>query len=132
MKERNEYIETGGLYFESSTHEWFNDKGSTEYAHRNSAVGNDALPNLMCFVVRNKETGEYDRVIMDMKEQAVIYNSKSLEDIGFKIDQYKIQKRYADVEQENPKPETFADIIENQPDKDKSVDPFDWRKFERE
>ena len=94
MKERNQYLENDGLYFESDTHEWFNDNSSTNYARTNSNAGNDALPEIMCFVVRNKETGEYDRVIMHMKNQQLIYDTKSLETLGYKIDQWKVMKRY--------------------------------------
>jgi hypothetical protein len=32
MIERNKFLEIDGLFWESKTHEWFNDKGSTSYA----------------------------------------------------------------------------------------------------
>ena len=35
---------------------------------------------------RNKETGEYDRVMMDSKKEQVIFDTKSLEDLAFEID----------------------------------------------
>ena len=59
---RNEFLEMDGLFWESETHEWFNDKISTQHARKNSVLWGsgeqkDAL-NVMCFVVRNKETGE--------------------------------------------------------------------------
>ena len=87
-----------GLFWESETHEWFNDKISTQYARKNSVLWGsgeqkDAL-NVMCFVVRNKETGEYDRVMMDKEKNEVIFETKSLEDMGYEIDRMKVQKRF--------------------------------------
>lgn len=38
-EERNEFIETDGLYFESETHEWFHDKSSTRYARKKVCCG---------------------------------------------------------------------------------------------
>lgn len=95
---RNEFLETDGLFFESETHEWFNDKISTDYARKKSVLWgsgeqDDAL-NVMCFVVRNKETGEYDRVMMDVPSNAVIYSTKVLEEMGFEIDKMKVQRRF--------------------------------------
>jgi hypothetical protein len=52
------------------------------------------LKNIFCFIVRNKETGEYDRVVMDSETNEIIYNSKSVEDIGGFIDKLKISKRF--------------------------------------
>ena len=62
-KDRNEFLESDELFWESETHEWFHDKISTQHARKNSILWGsgeqkDAL-NVMCFVVRNKETGEY-------------------------------------------------------------------------
>ena len=87
-----------GLFWESETHEWFHDKISTQYARKNSVLWGsgeqkDAL-NVMCFVVRNKETGEYDRVMMDKEKNEVIFETKSLEDMGYEIDRMKVQKRF--------------------------------------
>jgi len=98
MLERNEYLEMDGLYWESETHEWFHDKTSTNYAQKNSVLWssgerNDALP-MMCFIVREKETGEYDRVMMDKTTNEIVYTTKSLEDMGFEIDKLKIIKRF--------------------------------------
>jgi hypothetical protein len=45
-------------------------------------------------VVRNKETGEYDRVMVDAKTSQPIYDTKSLEDLSYKIDQMKVTKRF--------------------------------------
>ena len=92
MKDRNEFLEMGGLFYDSDTHEWFHDKVATNHAHNDTH--NDALPNIICFVIRNKETGEYDRAIMDIPSNEVMYSSKSLEEIAFFIDQLKIQKRF--------------------------------------
>lgn len=94
MNERNEFLESDGLYWESDTHEWFHDKINTQYARTDNGLFNDALPNIYCFVVRNKESNEYDRVVMDSKSNEVIYSSKSIEDIGAFIDKLKISKRF--------------------------------------
>lgn len=98
MENRNEFLEMDGLFWESETHEWFHDKTSTQYARKNSVLWGsgeqkDAL-NVMCFVVRNKETGEYDRVMMDKEKNEVIFETKSLEDMGYEIDRMKVQKRF--------------------------------------
>jgi hypothetical protein len=100
--ERNEFLESDGLFWESDTHEWFNDKISTRYARKNSVLWGsgeqeDSL-DVMCFVVRNKDTGDYDRVIMDKPTNEVIYSTKSLEDLGFYIDKLKVIKRLKDDE----------------------------------
>ena len=98
MSERNEFLEMDGLYWESETHEWFHDKTSTQYARKKSILWesgeqNDAL-NVMCFVVRNKENGEYDRVMMDKDKEEVIFDTKSLETMGYEIDRMKVLKRF--------------------------------------
>lgn len=94
MQERNEFLEMDGLYWESDTHEWFYDKTSTNYAQTDNGLNKDALKNIFCFVTRNKETGEYDRVMMDKNTNSVICDTKSLEDMGFEIDKLKVQKRF--------------------------------------
>jgi hypothetical protein len=94
MQERNEFLEMDGLYWESDTHEWFHDKTSTNYAQTDNGLNKDALKNIFCFVTRNKETGEYDRVMMDKNTNSVIYDTKLLEDMGFEIDKLKVQKRF--------------------------------------
>lgn len=96
--ERNEFLESDGLYWESDTHEWFHDKISTEYARKKSVLWgsgeqDDAL-NVLCLVTRNKETGEYDRVMMDVESNEIIYDTKSLEDMSVKIDKMKVAKRF--------------------------------------
>ena len=80
--ERNKSLERDGLYWESETHEWFHDKISTRYAVDRSVLWgsgeqNDSL-NVACFVVRNKETGEYDRVMLDTVKNEIIFDTKSL------------------------------------------------------
>lgn len=95
---RNQFLESDGLFWESETHEWFNDKISTQHAQKNSILWGsgeqkDGL-QLVCFVVRNKETGEYDRVVMDKRTNEIIYETKSLEDLAFFIDRLKISKRF--------------------------------------
>ena len=94
MDERNEYLESDGLYWESETHEWFHDKSSTTYARTDNGLSKDALPNIVCFVTRQKDNGKYDRVIMDSTTNEIIFDSKSLEDIAFQIDKLKIIKRF--------------------------------------
>lgn len=91
---RNEFLEIDGLYFESETHEWFHDKISTQYAQSDNGLNKDALKNIFCFVTRNKETGEYDRVMMDSKTNEVIFDTKELEIMGFEIDRLKVMKRF--------------------------------------
>jgi len=91
---RNEFLEMDGLYFESETHEWFHDKTSTQYAQSDNGLNKDALKNIFCFVTRNKETGEYDRVMMDSKTNEVIFATKELEVMGFEIDKLKVMKRF--------------------------------------
>ena len=96
--ERNIFLEKDGLFYQNETHEWFNDKASTNYARNKSVVRgagtqNDAL-NVFCFVVRDKETGKYDRVIVDGKSNEIIFATKSLEVLGSHIDMMKVQKRF--------------------------------------
>ena len=98
MSERNEFLEMDGLYWESETHEWFHDKTSTQYARKKSILWgsgeqNDAL-NVICFVVRDKESGEYNRVMMDKDKEEVIFDTKSLEAMGYEIDRMKVIKRF--------------------------------------
>lgn len=90
---RNSIIERDGLYWESDTHEWFNDKSTTHYAQKENLQG-ISLPNIIAFVIRDKSTGEYDRVLFDKKRQNIIYDTKSLEDIGVEIDKIKILKQF--------------------------------------
>jgi hypothetical protein len=94
MEERNQYLEHDGLYFESDTHEWFLDKSSSQYAQTDNGLNTDALKNIVCFVVRNKSNGEYERVVMDKVANEVIYATGSLDDIGAFIDKLKIMKRF--------------------------------------
>ena len=93
MSERNQFLEMDGLAAKTETHEWFHDKISTRYAQEEDLKG-VALKNIACFVVRNIETGEYDRVIMDIKTNDILFDSKSLEEIGFEIDKMKIVKHF--------------------------------------
>jgi hypothetical protein len=98
MSERNEFLEMDGLYWESETHEWFHDKTSTQYARKKSILWgsgeqNDAL-NVICFVVRDKESGEYNRLMLDKDSEDVIFDTKSLEAMGYEIDRMKVIKRF--------------------------------------
>jgi glycosyltransferase involved in cell wall biosynthesis len=56
-------------------------------------VSDDASSNEE-LITRNKETGEYDRVMMDSKTNEIIFDTKSLEVMGFEIDKLKIMKRF--------------------------------------
>jgi len=98
MIERNEFLEMDGLFWESESHEWFHDKISTQNARKNSVLwgSGEQSDNLdvMCFVIRNKETGEYDRVILDKEKNEVIFETKSLEEMGYEIDKMKVIKRF--------------------------------------
>lgn len=91
--ERNEYLELGGLYWESNTHEWFHDKTTTHYAHKENLQG-VALPDWFVFIVRSKETGEYDRVIMDKAKNNIVFSDKSLEVVGVHIDKQKLMMHF--------------------------------------
>mgnify|MGYP001157885630 CR=1 FL=1 len=88
-KERNFLLESDGLYWESETHEWFYDKGSTFYAHKH-----EDLKTIFCFITRNKETGDYDHVIMNSKNNQIVYDSKSVEAIGAFIDMMAMSKKF--------------------------------------
>ena len=44
--ERNQYLESDGLYWQSESHEWFNDKTSTNYARTDNGLNKDALKNI--------------------------------------------------------------------------------------
>ena len=93
MEERNQFLENDGLFWESETHEWFHDKTSTQYA-QSQGIHDDALPHIRCFVTRNKATGEYDRVMMDVGTNEIIYDTKVLEEMAGAIDKLKIAKRF--------------------------------------
>ena len=91
--ERNKYLEMDGIYYTTSTHEWFYDKASSNRCQNEDKNG-ISLPNLVCFVLRNILTGEYDRIVVDKKNKQIIYETKSLEDLGFYIDKQKISKHF--------------------------------------
>ena len=93
MKDRNQFLEMDGLQSESITHEWFWDKSTTHYAQSGDIHGTK-LSNIFCFVVRDKKTGDYERVILDNKTHEVIYASGSIEAIGTHIDLMKADKRF--------------------------------------
>jgi len=92
---RNEFLESDGLYWESETHEWFHDKILTSYTQSDNELHKDSLKNIFCFILRNKETGEYDRVVMDSQTNDIIYDSKVLEDVCGFIDRLKVSKRFS-------------------------------------
>ena len=45
-------------------------------------------------VVRNKESGEYDRVMLDTVKNEIIFETKSLEEMAYEIDKLKVIKRF--------------------------------------
>ena len=108
VKERNIYIEQeDSLFYESETHEWFIDEISTRYARKNSISprgedNNDGL-DVVCFIVRDKSTGDYERVIIDKGTNDVIYSTLSLEQMGFQIDKLKLFKRFKNEESKSKK-----------------------------
>jgi hypothetical protein len=94
-QERNEFLEMDGLYWESETHEWFHDKIGTNYAQTDDGLHKDSLKNIFCFILRNKETGGYNRVVMDSDVNEVIYDTESVEEAGVFIDRLKVSKRFS-------------------------------------
>lgn len=95
--ERNIFLEADGLFWESERHEWFRDKNSTRYARKNSVlwgVGEvqDKL-NVACFVVRDKQSGKYVRVIVNTDTNEIIYETTSLGMLSNEIDRLKLIKR---------------------------------------
>ena len=87
-KERNEFLEADGLFFESDTHEWFKSETNTRYLQKEDHNG-VAMPNMYCFIIRDKATGEYDYVIFDNETREVVYSTKNLEALGTRIDMMK-------------------------------------------
>lgn len=91
--ERNKYLEIDGLLYTTSTHEWFYDKVGTMHAQNQDRNG-ITLPHLVCYVIRDIKTGEYDRIIVDKEKQQIVYETKSSEDLRFYIDKQKIAKHF--------------------------------------
>lgn len=100
MLERNDWIESGGLVLDNGTFEWFADKIATTYAQEKNRNG-ISLPNIVAYVTRNKETGDYTRVLVDENIGQDIYSSDDLEDICYKIDQLKIIKAFEEKNERN-------------------------------
>lgn len=96
MKERNNYIETDGLYWESDTHEWFHDKTTTNYCRKEDKHGTKL--NWVAFFVRDKATGEYNRVLMDVDTNEILRDDTNLEAQAVFIDMMKANKRYEENE----------------------------------
>jgi len=92
MMERNEFLEMDGLYWESDTHEWFHDKTTTRYC-RNEDVHGTTL-NWAGFIVRDKATGKYNRVLMNIDTNEIIRDDTSIEAQGVFIDMMKAKKRF--------------------------------------
>lgn len=72
-------------------YEWYMDKETTEWAHREDQHGTK-LENIVGFFVRKGEFAE--RVLMDKEINQMIYSSTSLEAIAYRIDMLKALKRY--------------------------------------
>ena len=101
MMERNEFLEMDGLYWESDTHEWFHDKSTTRYCRNEDSHGTKL--EWVAFIVRDKETGDYSRVLMDIKTNKTIRDDTSLEAQGVFIDMAKASKRYDEEDKNNLK-----------------------------
>lgn len=71
---------------------WYVDKHVTEYCFKGNISG-VALNNIIAYVVV-KPTGETDRVLVKYPDKAVIFNTKSLEEIGVEIDRLKLVKTF--------------------------------------
>jgi hypothetical protein len=93
MKERNEFLEMDGLVHKTNSHEWFNDKVNTIHAQREDR-NFIKLPHITCYVVRNIDTGEYYRVVLDNKKGEIVYDSKSSEEIWVYVNKLKIVKHF--------------------------------------
>lgn len=92
-EKRNEFLESDGLLAETETHEWFLDKGNTQWA-KSHGVGpsSEELKGIVCCVVRDKKTGYYERVVLENNEP--VYSSTKLEDIAVWIDKMKVIKHF--------------------------------------
>ena len=93
MEKRNDWLEDGGLILEDDKFEWFLDKTSTQYARMKDSF-DVALSKVSCYVVRDKKTGDYNRVVVDEESNQAVHETDSLESIGFFIDKLKIIERF--------------------------------------
>lgn len=92
---RNKYLEMDGLLSETDTHEWFLDKLRTHRLQTNTAKhGDNSFKDYFACVVRDKSDGKYMRVILDNKNNKVIYEHGSLEFFGAHIDILKVSKDF--------------------------------------
>jgi len=91
MEERNKYLEQGGLVLDNDEFEWFLDKTTTQYAHQENVNG-ISLKNLTAYVVRDKNSGGYSRVLVDNESRQAIHETSSLEGMGAYIDGLKACK----------------------------------------
>ena len=96
MKKRNEFIEMDGLYWESETHEWFHDKITTNYCIKKDGQGTTL--NWAAFLVRDKSTGEYTRILMDIDSNEIIRDDTELEAQAVFINMMKANKRFEENE----------------------------------
>jgi hypothetical protein len=96
MKERNNFLENDGLYWESDTHEWFHDKSTTRYCRDEDVHGTKL--EWVALIVRDKSTGEYSRVLMDIATNELLREDTSLEAQAVFIDMMKAIKRFDEDE----------------------------------
>lgn len=97
--DRNQFAEMDGLFHESDTHEWYHDHISTQYARKSSLDSygqckNDNL-DVVCFIVRTKETGEYNRVVVDVESNKPIFDSQNAEEVHFFLSKMKLKKAFS-------------------------------------
>jgi hypothetical protein len=91
-------LEKDGLFWESETHEWYKDMYNTRVAQMEN-LGGISLPDIAAFVIKNKSTGEYDRILFDQNHGEIIFDTKKLEVLGGRIDMMKIAKQFQDIEE---------------------------------
>lgn len=74
--------------------EWYIDKSTTEWAHRENNLG-IRLPHIVAFITRLIKNGEpVERVLMDKRDNTVIYSSTNWENVACHIDMLKVQQQF--------------------------------------
>lgn len=74
-------------YYSDSGVDWYLDKKSTKYLHEETINGTPGINNMFCFITKNDD--DINRVIID-DNQNIIYVTKSLESLLYKIDFLKV------------------------------------------
>lgn len=75
---------------------WYFDVQVTDYCLKENLSG-VSLTDIIAFVIV-KPSGETERVLVKYPEGEVIFNTKSLEEIGVEIDKLKLIKTFASYE----------------------------------